>query len=1294
MADAIVTDVVQEVLRILTASDVVVEEFEYDGPIVENSVYTGQYHRCKSDSSEGRLEESLDDGDVEREWSLSGGSFLVESTNVKDGTREDIILRMKYHQCKADSREGRLEERLVGGVVERRWTISRGDDLKEVVSTVLESTNVKAIRVFSGWQSYNHGVIEQFLQGLRTNHTIVSATFNLVSPQNTTVVVDKSVVMLRHNIGLKHFGLLLSSDIKGITKHSGFGDALKMNHTLQRLQIHFHDNSPELDLEELVQPLIMDKNGHQANSTLTTLDVTGLFAMGSVGATFARMLRKNSSIKRLSLVQSLEFASYVQELIQSLVENHSLETLDLRYCNGVFRSLFPVIMDVLRVNFTLENIELWGTPLDYGSQSLAIKKQLQGNRLYKKLHLKDLEMAKPTSARVIFCGSPYAGKTTLRKAVVRSIEHRNTISKSILNPCKDFMMKKIDGGQRLIQGNKQITHRTRGIEVHSLKSSEGIRWSIWDMGGQEEFHGFHYFMLPDLSDTGNPSLFLLVCSPYVLRDEGTPSKEKVKLPIEIQKELEYWLRFIASKSRRTISFKPKVIMVLTHSDKVPGLVARAQESVTSLKEQFAELLDVWSEPIAVDGFSTESGSNVASVIEDNIVTLLKALPPVYKVCSDVRSALKGWMVRNPKCPMMNWKTFSDLCQETDLPGLVKATVEGSMIEARRKAVATSMHNSGDVIYFEDLDFLVVDLDWFCHRVMGHLIKLSDDRSKLATATNPDGFTSRAYLENILVDSLKSSRELGYGGCALDVTAQNLVQLMLRLELCFEDTTGSHGVGKLFIPTILDIGQVAGSWNWSDISQKSIYFGRRLQCADPEHTFIPRGLFCRLQVFLHNRFLTLEKDMNMRALYEPKNNFIYIMLNGVEVVVDYNADVGTHIDVLVHSKSKSFDDALDIVHEHIMDKILERCVATDGCQGVVLVEGVIRTMCVKNCMSFKERQGQSVLLEELKRNVFSHGNEYEHPWGELRQGENVIRRENEFAKMLMGRGERDEVVERHKQALQIDEVDGVHDKAAMDTRGWTRSSSSKTLVNLKNVMQEPSQEQNQALRKLAYDFEHLAGVVHDTNNTVHDTHKLVRDEGLQLTRFIHKLIVNSSQRQVPRIVLFTTGDVSFKQKLITKLVPGMKAPQLHLLCEYKGQEHIVEGQAGCQVIIEDEDWKNVHELVVEGLKWFQLAVKVGAHITMGLENMVPIPKMEYGKDVVAPGKLVRDEASAIRTAESVSAEQWLVNFLKDKVILTQFGLQRVVYKDTHGRQTGELGWICQKHFDQGMCVGELDGFPCP
>jgi len=480
---------------------------------------------------------------------------------------------------------------------------------------------------------------------------------------------------------------------------------------------------------------------------------------------------------------------------------------------------------------------------------------------------------------------------------------------------------------------------------------------------------------------------------------------------------------------------------------------------------------------------------------------------------------------------------------------------------------------------------------------------------------------------------------------------------------------------------------------------------------------------------------------MRAVYKPRRDFIYVMLNGVEIVMDYNANVGTHIDVLVCSHEKSFDEALDIVHGHIIEKIQERCAAADGCQGVALVEGVIRTECVKQRMSFRQRRDQAVLLEELKQAVLSHGIGYQHPWDELREGKTVILDVAcESAMDLMGTREREDVVRRGLQG--VDEIGCAHqDQSTVISRGWLSSSSSSSILGsylkprsnnqhmtiytpsdlltgtnrLQGEIQEldrSPQHQDKPVGELAGEIQQLSTVVHDTHNLMYDTrnlmystHKLVKNEVLSVTRLIRDLILKSSQRQVPRIVLFTKQDASFKQNLITKLVPGMKALQLHLLCEYKGQEHIVEGQAGCQVILQDENWKKVHELVVEGFKWVSLAAKVGVDIAMGLGNMVPNPNLEYGKVVVvlgegvlkdppidlatvSRGKLVRDEASASRTAESMSAEQWLVNFLKDKDILNKFGLQRVVYKDT-----GELGWICQKHFDQGMHVGELDGFPC-
>jgi hypothetical protein len=209
---------------------------------------------------------------------------------------------------------------------------------------------------------------------------------------------------------------------------------------------------------------------------------------------------------------------------------------------------------------------------------------------------------------------------------------------------------------------------------------------------------------------------------------------------------------------------------------------------------------------------------------------------------------------------------------------------------------------------------------------------------------------------------------------------------------------------------------------------------------------------------------------------------------------------------------------------------------------------------------------------------------------------------------------------------------------------------------------------------------------------------------QLTEHVINFLVKSSQHQVPRIVLFTTDDASMKQTLITNLVPGMKALQLHLLCEYRTQVHIVEGQRGCEVILEGKQWEKIHGLVVEGLKWVFLAIKVGAHIAMGIGDLVPNPSKAYAKAVsdsvgsclpmdwatVTPQELVMDAASAMRTAQKESAEQWLVDFLKDKSILKDFGLQRVIYKD---EQTAEVGWICEKHLKKGLQCGELARLPC-
>jgi hypothetical protein len=506
-------------------------------------------------------------------------------------------------------------------------------------------------------------------------------------------------------------------------------------------------------------------------------------------------------------------------------------------------------MDILLVNFTLRDINFGDSSIWYG-----VKEQLRKNEKYMQSCLRKLPVAKAQAARVFLCGGPYAGKTTLRKILIRCSEPGSKFRKTYLSPCKDLVVKSHDGIQKLLHGPFQLELRTRGIEICGLKNNAGIRLSIWDMGGQEEYHAFHDFMFPNLSDTGNPSSFLLVCSPFT-----SVHMNAKKQPEVIYQELEYWLRFIASNTRKSISFKPKVALVLTHADKVAGLATWAKGIVTRLQRNFGDALDLSPEPIAVDARSSRSSNSIACLIQENTQAILEKLPHVYEVCSMMRLVLADWRLQNPECPLISWQTFSDLCQDAQVPDLI-TYLEGRgpeylLVEGRRKAVAECLHDAGDIIFFNDFDLIVVDLNWFCHRVMGHLIRLSHDKFKdhSSMGTPADGFIAREYLEAILNESLKTSRDLGHhGGSKQSVKAETLVKLMLRLELCFEKTTGSLDDG-LFIPMTLP-RESECLWHWPTSNHnfqcnitKVVHFGRRLQCDDQKCTFIPPGLFCRLQV---------------------------------------------------------------------------------------------------------------------------------------------------------------------------------------------------------------------------------------------------------------------------------------------------------------------------------------------------------------------------------------------------------------------------------------------------------------
>ncbi len=59
---------------------------------------------------------------------------------------------------------------------------------------------------------------------------------------------------------------------------------------------------------------------------------------------------------------------------------------------------------------------------------------------------------------------------------------------------------------------------------------------------------------------------------------------------------------------------------------------------------------------------------------------------------------------------------------------------------------------------------------------------------------------------------------------------------------------------------------------------------------------------------------------MTTNYTFKENAIFIFYDGIEIVVEFDNDMSSHIYVLVRSSEKEYDAALNIVHERITKHI--------------------------------------------------------------------------------------------------------------------------------------------------------------------------------------------------------------------------------------------------------------------------------------------------------------------------------------------------------------------------------------
>jgi hypothetical protein len=275
-----------------------------------------------------------------------------------------------------------------------------------------------------------------------------------------------------------------------------------------------------------------------------------------------------------------------------------------------------------------------------------------------------------------------------------------------------------------------------------------------------------------------------------------------------------------------------------------------------LKAKFAPFINISCTCFWINAHSSCEARDVATEVTNICGDILKKMVHVYEACMNVQHGLCEWNKNHLNQPIVTLETFEKEIIDKKEPYLRQLVVQQEFEKPQpHVAVAMFLHDDGEIIYFKEEDFVVVNPSWFCHEVMGHLIKLRGHVEKAnLTATFQDGWGSIGEIEHLLNLSLKDIVQSRMGN-TINIP-KYLVRLMVKMDLAYEiEPRGiDNGERRIFVPTTLefheDVAKRERRLQWTFIFPQGfeiIYIGRRLQCSDQELTTLTPGFFPRVQV---------------------------------------------------------------------------------------------------------------------------------------------------------------------------------------------------------------------------------------------------------------------------------------------------------------------------------------------------------------------------------------------------------------------------------------------------------------
>eukprot|EP01018_Ginkgo_biloba_P017509 Gb_41768 [translate_table: standard] len=422
-------------------------------------------------------------------------------------------------------------------------------------------------------------------------------------------------------------------------------------------------------------------------------------------------------------------------------------------------------------------------------------------------------------------------------------------------------------------------------------------------------------------------------------------------------------------------------------------------------------------------------------------------------------------------------------------------------------------------------------------------------------------------------------------------------------------------------------------------------------------------------------------------------------------------MGYYIDVLACS-SQDYNETLKVLHQLVIQSIQRLCASSAGCQGVLLVEGILRPKCVQELIPPRYRKGQFISVENLKQELLSVPAEsmynYQHTWTAIVEGRSVILGSGfDFARDLLSEDDFRDVLQRryhdlYRLAVELDvpsntEITNSHpSQSVSDEEDGTVSPTISGIAKGVEIV----------LQRLKIIEQDLKDIKQEIQGLRYYEHSLL----MELHRKVNNLVyfsVQLEERKVPHLFYFIRNDRGISKRLVTSLISGMTALQLHLLCEYRREMHVVDGQPGCNLMkVDNRTVQSIVPYLNGFMKMLTFALKVGAHIIAGMGEMIPdlgreVAKLADSSFLYGPGVLQEVQGTRTRALNDRSldinqfraAQQWLVDFLKSqkclsgKAIAEKFGLWRVRYTDD-----GQIAWVCKRHKEFGTRVNEVIEIP--